>query len=615
RIGTDGEEDSVLSLGKVYSAVLGFSVITRYVVFILPVAALLAVPVIVTATVAKDARADGVRLLGLFIWIEVVWFSLWAAKLIAQILPLIFQFFCGIISSGTRKYMLLLKAIEIPISLLIWTIICWGTVPVITTFEHTANFSWVVTLRRVFLASIAVAACFLCEKIIVQLIGINYHRKQFNVRIKNSKKRVHMLDVMYEASRKLFPAYCPEFIEDDYIILTGVDHRQNPKAAANIIGGIGWVGENVTSAFGNMASEITGQQVSTTAAHSIVVEALEMKTSTEALARRVWTSFVEEGNDALYPRDIVEILGEENKAEAEEIFDALDVDHNGDISLEEMVTTVVEIARERKDMARSMHDVSQAVRVLDRFLSCVVIVLIALIYAAFFSSSFAHYLATIGTQVAAVSFAIAGSVQEFLGSCIFLFIKHPYDVGDRVLINDTQLVVEHISLLYTVFRRIDNNRTVQVPNIVNNSTWIENVSRSKAMKEQLEIDIDAGTSFEDVELLRAELQMFVLAPENKRDFLPAVEIEILETDMKKLVLRVEVTHKSNWSNEFLRSSRRNKLMTALISATRAVPIYPPGGADAVLGGNFAPSYSVAVSKAEAEAARAEFVAQKEAKRM
>lgn len=57
------------------------------------------------------------------------------------------------------------------------------------------------------------------------------------------------------------------------------------------------------------------------------------------------------------------------------------------------------------------------------------------------------------------------TVQEFLGSCIFLFIKHPYDVGDRVDITGPekeQLIVEQVSLLYTVFVRIDRMQVVQV---------------------------------------------------------------------------------------------------------------------------------------------------------
>ena len=56
-------------------------------------------------------------------------------------------------------------------------------------------------------------------------------------------------------------------------------------------------------------------------------------------------------------------------------------------------------------------------------------------------------------------------------------------------------------------------------------------------------------------------------------------------------------------------------MCALVLALRKVPIYAPGGGDAVLGDVGKPTYSVAVSDAEAAANRDAFAAKKEAKRL
>jgi len=84
---------------------------------------------------------------------------------------------------------------------------------------------------------------------------------------------------------------------------------------------------------------------------------------------------------------------------------------------------------------------------------------------AVFQSSFIATLTTAGTTLLSLSFVFAVTTQEFLGSCIFLFVKHPYDVGDRVDITGPekeQLIVEKISLLYTVFTRIDKMQVVQV---------------------------------------------------------------------------------------------------------------------------------------------------------
>jgi hypothetical protein len=228
-------------------------------------------------------------------------------------------------------------------------------------------------------------------------------------------------------------------------------------------------------------------------------------------------------------------------------------------------------------------------------------------------------LATAGTTLLSLSFVFAATTQEFLGSCIFLFVKHPYDVGDRVDIVGPEkefLVVEQISLLYTVFKRIDSMKMVQVPNIILNNLWIENITRSKAMKEQLDMFISFDTSLEDVDLLRKEMESFVRHPDNSRDFQPDIILEATGIgNMDKLQLKVEIRHKSNWHNETVRAARRSKFMCALVLALRKVPIYGPGGGGEPLGGPTNPGYSVAVDDSWAAEAREKASQAKEGKRL
>lgn len=167
---------------------------------------------------------------------------------------------------------------------------------------------------------------------------------------------------------------------------------------------------------------------------------------------------------------------------------------------------------------------------------------------AFLNKSFTTTLATTGTALLSLSFVFATTAQEVLGSCIFLFVKHPFDVLDRVDIGDEPLIVEHISLLFTVFKRVRDHKTTQVPNIVLNTVWIQNVSRSKAMREQLFMYIAFDTSLEDIQLLKDEMQAFVRDKENSRDFQPDVDLEITGiAEMNKLELRVEIRHKVYFS--------------------------------------------------------------------
>ena len=250
---------------------------------------------------------------------------------------------------------------------------------------------WELIVQKILAAFFIASLIFLGEKLIIQLISIGYHRTQFDEKIKVSKRKINLLTSLYDASRQLFPAYCDEFAEQDYIINDSIaissskqEHRHSRSGSATpmrLLQNVGRVGDKITSVFGNIAQEVTGKQVfNPNSAHSVVVEALEKTKSSEALAQRIWMSFVAEGNDALFEEDIVEVLGNARQAEAEECFAGLDRDGNGDISLDEMVLTVCEFGRERHSIANSLHDVDQAISALDGLLCAVVFVVVIFVF-------------------------------------------------------------------------------------------------------------------------------------------------------------------------------------------------------------------------------------------
>ncbi len=202
------------------------------------------------------------------------------------------------------------------------------------------------------------------------------------------------------------------------------------------------------------------------------------------------------------------------------------------------------------------------------------------------------------------------TINEFAACSIFLFLKHPYDVGDRLdlwnkMINKSEpLVVERISLLYTVFKRTDNGKLFQCPNFILNARTIENITRSGANKEQVELSVDFNTTFKDLTMLRNELSAFVGHLDNIRDYCPDPLVDIVGIqELSKLEVRIEIKYKSNWSNGPLRSARRSKFMCALVAILRRIPIARPDGIFQ-RGSEGKPNYTVNISEAEAEALRA-----------
>lgn len=111
------------SLGRLYRAVRNSSSLVRYFVYIVPGATMLAIPIILGGTVARDATIGHVAMYWFFAWLEVVWFALWVSRILARALPYVFQFLCGIVSPGTRKYALMLRALELPNALVGWILI------------------------------------------------------------------------------------------------------------------------------------------------------------------------------------------------------------------------------------------------------------------------------------------------------------------------------------------------------------------------------------------------------------------------------------------------------------------------------------------------------------
>ncbi|RKF55781.1 putative MscS family protein C2C4.17c [Erysiphe neolycopersici] len=627
---TNGEVVEVKLLGRIYEKIVRFSIITRYIVYILPIAFLIAIPFLYFAIFRPDDLFvnTGVRVYLFWAWIEITWLSFWGTKLLSRTMPQVFVTLCGVVSSGTRKYAAILRAVEMQLNLVSWAIISLAT---FTTFMHPAfnhqvhQKHWISVVKNLLGASVVASLLYLVEKMFVQLISINYHRRSFDIRIKENKNCIRLLGYLYEASRALFPTNCHEFIQEDSIInyslknkLSKARHSRSGSATPmRLVGEIGKIGDKMTSALGNIATEITGKQsYAVQSAHHVVSEALKSAEASEALAKRIWLSFVEEDHEALYSADIKEVLGPSRHEIAEECFYVLDEDTNGDVSLEEMIMKVVETGRERKAISASMRDVGQALRVLDQVLVTILLVIVVFTFIGFQHTSFLTTLATAGTTLLSLSFVFAVTTQEFLGSCIFLFVKHPYDVGDRCDISNTTLVVERISLLFTIFKRLDTMRMVQIPNTVLNTLWIENTSRSRAMKEQIEIFISFDTPLEDIETLRSLMEKFVRNPENSRDFQPDVIIETTSVNsMDKLSLKIEIRHKSNWHNENIRATRRSKFMCALVTALRQVPIYRPGGEGDPLGGPKNPGYTVAVTDEWAANAVKKSSEQKKSKRL
>lgn len=165
-----------------------------------------------------------------------------------------------------------------------------------------------------------------------------------------------------------------------------------------------------------------------------------------------------------------------------------DRDLNGDISCEEMELACVEIGRERKAIAASLKDLDSVVGKLDDVFTFIVAVIVVLVFLSLISKSTAGVLTSASSSVLALSWLFSQTAQEFLASIIFVFVKHPFDVGDRVDIYNTgastidTFFVKEIALMYTEFKKLEGH-VVQAPNSLLNTLFVLNMRRSGGLAE------------------------------------------------------------------------------------------------------------------------------------
>ncbi|XP_006461100.1 hypothetical protein AGABI2DRAFT_204597, partial [Agaricus bisporus var. bisporus H97] len=545
---------------KLYQYLLNVSIITRWILFIVPMLGILWIPGILSLTVYPNANIWGVKLLWWSIWLTICWAGWWAALAISRIMPVIARSTIGIVAVASRRYIDWLQALYRYMAFFIWALSIWITWnPIIDNNQHTngeKSRNAVDLIGKLLFAAFLCAAILLFEKIAIQWIAAKFHERSYAERIADQKFAVKSLVALYRYSHDV-PG----------TLGSGQETRSlatNPKRIfKRLRNGVRLAATATTTAFGNVASEIAGSSVlQPNSPQAMVTTALESANKSRLLARRIFYSFAKPGAGYVFEKDIAPYFPSE---EAPSVFSLFDRDGNGDASREEVEMACLEFHREQLSIENSMRDLDSAVGRLDNILMSVYVVVAALIFAVALEAQLLTLVTGAGTLILGLSWLIGSSLQEVLTSIIFLFIKHPFDVGDRVVINKEIYTVKEIRLLSSVFLDC-GSALVQAPNTILNTL----------MSETFLFDVAYSTTFEDLEKLRDKMLEFV--KNERRDFQPSFDVTVKDfPEQEKLTLTADIKYKSNWQQGALKVRRRNKWICALKSMLGELNIHGPKG--------------------------------------
>jgi small-conductance mechanosensitive channel len=502
-------------------------------------------------------------------------------KVIAKCLPWPIGLFASLFTNNSKKWRDMGKQLELPATLFFWWLaIECSFLPTMKNHNikkgDTSTQPWQGSMNKVLVAFFVGFTLNLVEKIILQLIAISFHLRTYQDRIELNKFQIGSLAKLYKYSKEKIAMDDSEFEGEKGPSGARTPGQLVTEAQKNIKEGMTKFGDIA----GKVAGDFTGRQV-TGSGHpnQVVLQLIGSNGGAQILARRLYRTFARPETETVHSDDLKNAF--ESDEEADAAFSMFDKDMNGDISMEELEAVCVEIGRERKSITASLKDLDSVVSKLDDVFMFIVLIITIIVFISLISTSAAGVLTSAGSTLLALSWLFSATAQEFLQSCIFVFVKHPYDVGDRVQIygNSGDLgrgddyFVKEIALFYTEFKKMQGH-VVQAPNSYLNTLFILNHRRSGALAEAVPIIIKFGTTLEQIDSLRQYLLDFVTA--EKREYQTNILTELRAVqEVHWLELNVVFFYKSNWQNELLRLQRRNKFICALTVAIQECGIEGP----------------------------------------
>ena len=581
--------------------------------FVLIIAGVLWIPGIIGLIATHTLDHPSVAEVGLgwwSIWMSSIWLSWFVCRSASRVGPNLLKNTVGFISLQARHWIAYISSIQFYIAFFVWTMVVWITwltliwghfqnpkqavlspvssnssAAIVTASDSSdvaSEANSMIAASRFLMGLVIVSAMLMLEKLAIQVIAYNFHQVSYASRIADCKFHLKVLVQLYSHSKRDLKEEGTD-LEAEHIVDLDGSHLGGTRGSPNSFDfsqrlrnhrkqgypGLHGLAEQLhftgqkspNNALAAAAQDMTVNALRLpNSGERVVLSALSSIEQTRHLSRRIFYSFARrDKTDRLVVRyvDFATALGEQRWAmEAWTVFDR---DENGDVLAEEMEAACMAIRKERLSVINSVRDVDSAVGTLDHmFMSCYTVISCTII-AALLSVKFSNLIASFGTVILGLSWLISGGAQELLQAIVFLFIKHPYDVGDVVNIIDLkqEYVVEEMKLLSTIFRTT-NGEFFQIGNAkLASGNGIINQRRSGPTIEKFVFTVSYATTYQQLENLRAKMLLWLV--EQGRDFLPGLDLQILDLKAQEsMQLNVGIRYKSNCQDYDLKAQRRNR---------------------------------------------------------
>ncbi|XP_060173518.1 mechanosensitive ion channel protein 6-like [Lycium barbarum] len=288
----------------------------------------------------------------------------------------------------------------------------------------------------------------------------------------------------------------------------------------------------------------------------------------KAAAQQIFSNVAKPGSKFIYLEDLMRFLREDEALKTVRLIEG--GTETGGISKRALKNWAVNAFRERRALALSLNDTNTAVNKLHQMLNVLVAIIIIIIWLLIFRVATTHFLVFLSSQMLLVVFIFGNSAKTTFEAIIFLFVMHPFDVGDRVEVDGVQMVVEEMNILTTVFLRYDNQKIIY-PNSVLSTKPVSNYYRSPHMGDAVDFCIHISTPTQKIAMMKERITRYI---ENRSDhWQPAPMIVMRDVeDLNGIKWSVWLSHTMNHQDMGERWARRALLVEEMVKIFRELDI-------------------------------------------
>ncbi|CAA3006299.1 mechanosensitive ion channel 6-like [Olea europaea subsp. europaea] len=354
----------------------------------------------------------------------------------------------------------------------------------------------------------------------------------------------------------------PKTNQDDQGISIDRLHKLNPKNVS------AWNMKRLMNVAKNGVLSTLDEQVIDSSQGDEASTQIGSEREAKCSARKIFRNVAQPRAKFIYLEDLMRFLREEEALKTMNLVEGSPESEK--ISKGCLKNWVVNAFRERRALALTLNDTKTAVKKLHQMVNVIVGIVILIICLVILEIATSKFLLFLSSQIVVVAFIFGNTCKTVFEAIIFVFVMHPFDVGDRCEVEGVQMIVEEMNILTTLFLRFDNLK-VLYPNSTLATKPISNFYRSPDMGDSIDFYVHIATPAEKIAIMKQRVVNYI---ENKKDYWypsPSVVLMNIE-DLNKLRLCVWIRHRMNHQDMGEKWQRRALLVDEMVKIFKELDI-------------------------------------------